>query len=262
MATKIITVANHKGGVGKTTTIVNLAHGLALEGKNVLALDFDPQGHLAPALGLNQEMGTYYLLTMGRKTEQERKFIHQLVRPSGRDTLWVIPGNQDTRGAQVDMSSRERPISYIREAVEIFARNGLDYILVDTSPSLGGLQERALWAADMVIIPTAMEYLSNRGVIDLVSTLKILRDQRQWNGALLGVLPTFYDDTTRQSRESLQNLRDALGDHVLPLIHRATVLREASAEGITIYEKDSSSRAAQEYQEVVKAVLRSKRKQE
>jgi len=119
-----------------------------------------------------------------------------------------------------------------------------------------------LWAADMVIIPTAMEYLSNRGVIDLVSTLKILRDQRQWNGLLLGVLPTFYDDTTRQSRDSLQNLRNALGDHVLPLVHRATVLREASAEGMTIYEKDSSSRAAQEYQKVVKAVLRSKRKQE
>jgi len=258
LSTKIITVANQKGGVGKTTTTINLSHGLALQGKKVLALDFDPQGHLAPALGLNQEMGTYYLLTMGRNTDQERKFIRQQVRHSGRDNLWIIPGNRDTRGAQVDMSTRERPISYIRETLEVFPHNGVDYILIDTSPSLGGLQERALWAADMVIIPTAMEYLSNRGVMDLINTLKELREKHHWRGGLLGVLPTFYDETTKQSQQSLQNLDYALGDQVLPLIHRATVLREAAADGLTIFEKAPGSRSLKEYAQIVKLILRSK----
>jgi len=258
MATKIITVANQKGGVGKTTTVINLCHGLALQGKKVLALDFDPQGNLASALGIKQEMGTYYLLTMGQSRKEERQFIHQTVRTAGREDLWIIPGNQDTRGAQIDMSTRERPVSYIRQVLDIFIKNRLDYIVIDTSPSLGGLQERALWAADLVIVPTAMGYLSNQGVIKLTEILRVLHEKYRWNGKLLGILPTFYDDTTRQSRDSLNNLRKAFGDLVLPIIHRATVLREAAAEGQSIYEQDPDSRAAEEYQRVVKAVLRAR----
>ena len=258
MATKIITVANQKGGVGKTTTVINLCHGLASQGKKVLTLDFDPQGNLASALGIKQEMGTYYLLTMGQNSQQERQFIHQTVRSTGRDNLWIIPGNQDTRGAQIDMSTRERPVSYVRQVLDIFTRNRLDYIVIDTSPSLGGLQERALWAADLVIVPTAMEYLSNKGVIKLAETLKVLHEKYRWDGKLLGILPTFYDDTTRQSRDSLNNLRKAFSDLVLPIIHRATVLREAAAEGRSIYEQHPDSRAAEEYQQVNQAVLRAR----
>lgn len=258
MVTKIITVANQKGGVGKTTTVINLCHGLALQGKKVLALDFDPQGNLASALGIKQEMGIYYLLTMGQNSKEERQFIHQTVRATGRENLWIIPGNQDTRGAQIDMSTRERPVSYVRQVLDIFMKNRLDYIVIDTSPSLGGLQERALWSADLVIVPTAMEYLSNQGVIKLAEILKVLHEKYRWDGKLLGILPTFYDDTTRQSRDSLNNLRKAFGDLVLPTIHRATVLREAAAEGQSIYEQNPDSRATEEYSQVVKAVLRAR----
>jgi|APSaa5957512622_1039677.scaffolds.fasta_scaffold18959_2 chromosome partitioning protein len=258
MVTKIITVANQKGGVGKTTTVINLCHGLALQGKKVLALDFDPQGNLASALGIKQEMGIYYLLTMGQNNPQERQFIHQTVRTTGRENLWIIPGNKDTRGAQIDMSTRERPVSYIRQVLDIFTTNRLDYIVIDTSPSLGGLQERALWAADLVIVPTAMEFLSNQGVITLAETLRILVEKYRWGGKLLGILPTFYDDTTRQSRDSLDHLRGAFGDLVLPIIHRATVLRESAAEGRSIFEQGPDSRAAKEYDQIVKAVLRAR----
>ena len=258
MTTKIITIANQKGGVGKTTTVINLAHGLTLQGKHVLGLDFDPQGNLSSSLLVPQEMGTYYLLTMGQRTEMERTFIKQLVRASGRENLWIIPGNRDTVAAQNDMSTRERPISYVRQTLDMFAHNGLDYIVIDTSPSLGGLQERALWAADWVIIPTAMEYLSNKGVAHLIETMQVLRQERDWRGGLLGILPTFYDKSTRQSRTSLKNLQTAFGEQILHPIHRATILREASAEGQTIFESAPDSRSADEYRQLVKAVLRSR----
>jgi chromosome partitioning protein len=254
--TTILTVANQKGGVGKTTTAINLGHGLALKGKKVLILDFDSQGNVASSLGLRQEMGIYYLLTMGRQSEQEKQFVLQLVRPTGRNNLWVIPGNRDTVAAQMDMSSRERSISYVRQALGIFVGNGLDYIVIDTSPSLGGLQERALWAADWVIIPTAMEYLSNKGVAALIETLKSLRENFEWQGGLLGVLPTFYDNTTKQSQASLNNLGCVLAGQLLPVIHRATVQREAMAEAKTIYEKAPKCRTAREYLGLVDAVLR------
>ncbi len=254
--TKIITVANQKGGVGKSTTVVNLGHGLALQGYRVLLLDFDPQGNLASSLMVEHEMGTYYLLTMGQEREMEKTFVRQLVRSTGRDNLWIIPGNRDTVAAQGDMATRSRPISYIRQALDLFIHNKLDYILIDTSPSLGGLQERALWAADWVIIPTAMEYLSNQGVVQLLETLNDLRDKHIWNGKLLGILPTFYDGQTRQSKTSLENLRNNLGQLVLPSIHRATVLREASSEGQTIFEYAPGSRSAKEYEQIVNAVTR------
>ena len=104
--TRIITIANQKGGVGKSTTAANLGHGLARMGKPVLLLDFDPQGNLASSLMVPQEMGTYYLLTMGQRTEQEKTFVKQQVRPSGRENLWIIPGNRDTVAAQNDMATR------------------------------------------------------------------------------------------------------------------------------------------------------------
>jgi len=262
MSTTIITIANQKGGVGKTTCTVNLAAGLAAIGKQVLALDLDPQGNLSAALGLPQEKGAYYLLTMGQQSEVERAFLKQIVRPTGRPNFWLIPGDRDTVAAQTDLSIRERPISYLRQALEVFTGNGLQYILIDTSPSLGGLQERALWAADWVIIPTALEYLSSQGVSRLLEMLQILQHQRAWTGGLLGVLPTFCDDTTRQSQVTMTQLRQVLNGRLLPAVHRATIQREATAAGQTIFEKAPGCRTAQEYLVIVKAVLRATRKME
>jgi chromosome partitioning protein len=255
MATKIITIANQKGGVGKTTTTINLAHGLARRGKRVLIMDFDPQGQVASALGMRTEMGMYYVLSTGRQSPAEREFAKQWVRFSGREALWIVPGNQETAAAQTNIAAREMPLSHIKDALELFTGQGLDYLLMDTSPSVGGLQERALWAADFVLIPTAMEYLSNEGVVNLLETLEVLHTSKGWQGVLLGILPTFFDAQTRQSQTSLTHLTQAFGAQVLPVIHRATVLREASAEGLTIFEKDPTSRAAQEYETLVRRVL-------
>ena len=253
MPTKIITIANQKGGVGKTLTAVSLAHGLALRGKEVLLIDLDPQGQAAVALGINQEPGAFNLLIAPPGGTVDT--LKQWVRNTGRENLWLIPGNNTTSTAQIVINAEGRPMSCIRDAVRAFTRNGLDYIVFDTAPSVGGIQERAVWAANLLIIPTATEYLSADGVsktLDLVAVLQ----SKLWSGALLGVLPTFYDEQTKESRAMMDSLRQTFKDRLLAPIHRATVLRECVAEGKTIFEKDPGSRAAQEYDALVNLVVK------
>jgi len=124
----------------------------------------------------------------------------------------------------------------------------MDYIIFDTSPSVGGLQERAIWAADLVIIPCATEFASLEAVGNTIVTLQTLKNERRWEGGLLGILPTFYDNKTRESRNSLADLKRDFGEKVLLPIHAATVLRECWSVGKTIFEYAAESRASQEYE--------------
>jgi len=255
MATKVIVCANQKGGVGKTTTAVNLAHGLAQQGKEILLVDLDPQGNCATALGMQPEPGAFYLLTMGQ-TPVDTTYIRQFVRNTGREKLWLIAGDRQTTAAQMMLQAMDRPISAVRESLGRFLRNGLGYIVLDTSPSLGGLQERALWAADLVLVPTAADFLSTDGVRQMVDTLTILQTNKSWPGALLGILPTFLEDQVREHKAGLADLHQLFGNRVLAPIHKAATLRECPGVGLTIFEKDAGSRAADEYKDLVKLVLK------
>jgi len=256
MTAKIITIANQKGGVGKTTTVINLAHGLAMLGKSVLVVDLDPQGQCATSLGMKPEEGAYYLLTMGMKP-QETQFIKQYVRNTGRENLWLIPGDQTTNAAQTVINAREHPVSWIREALARFSNNGhLDYIIIDTAPSVGGVQERALWAADLAVIPSSTEYLATDGVKKITRTLVALQREKSWQGALIGVLPTMYRERLNEHKASIAELNKGFPGKVLAPIHRATTLSECPGEARTIFEKDPESRSAQEYNGFVKEVLR------
>ncbi len=253
--TKIITIANQKGGVGKTTTVINLAHGLALRGKNVLVVDLDPQGQCATSLGMKAEEGAYYLLTMGLG-QQETTYIKQYVRNTGRENLWLIPGDQTTNAAQTVINAQDKPVSHIREVLERFMKNGLDYIILDTAPSVGGIQERALWAADLVVIPSSTEYLSTDGVKKITRMLVALQGEKGWQGALVGVLPTMYRERLREHQASIEELAQGFSDKVLQPIHRATTLSECPGESKTIFEKDPDSRSAAEYAAFVNGILR------
>jgi chromosome partitioning protein len=255
MSTKIISVTNQKGGVGKTTTAVSLAHGLVRKGKQVLLVDLDPQGQSATALGRNPAMGVFYLLTMGT-TPPETAFIKSLVQPTTRDGLWLMPGDQQTMAAQTVLNAQDRPVSCIRDSIARLFSPDLHYIIFDTAPSVGGIQERAVWASDLVIIPTATEFLSADGVGKVVQMMSLLQSSKQWKGSLLGVLPTFYDEQTRESKATLEILRETFGESLLAPIHRATILRECAAEGQTIFEKDPDSRAAQEYRALADLVAK------
>jgi chromosome partitioning protein len=255
MPTKIICIANQKGGVGKTTTAISLAHGLALREKQVLLIDLDPQGQSATALGRSPEPGVFYLLTMGT-SPQETTFVQSWVRSSGREGLYLYPGDRQTMAAQTVLNAQNQPISSIRATVKRFYKEGLHYIIFDTAPSVGGIQERAVWASDLVIVPTATEFLSADGLGKVLRMMSILQHKKKWKGALLGILPTFYDEQTRESRTTMESLQERFGHSLLPPIHRATILRECAASGQTIFETDPTCRAAAEYQALTQLAMK------
>jgi chromosome partitioning protein len=245
----IITIANQKGGVGKTTTAANLAHGLVLEGRKVLLVDLDPQGQCATILGLRPESGAFHLLV----SEIPHK---QIVRMTDRENLYVIMGDKKTATAQTVLSVQRTPITFARDKLlPILNEDGFDYIVIDTSPSVGELQEQALWASQGVLVPCATDYLATDGVFSINATLQKLHAEHNWNGRILGILPTFYDEVTRESRATVLDLQKQFGGLVLTPIHRATVLRECAVEGKTIFELDKTSRAADEYRRLVNFVV-------
>ena len=244
-----LTIANQKGGVGKTTTAVNLAHGLVLRGKKVLLIDLDPQGQCAAILGLKQEPGVFNVLVAELPASQ-------VIRSTDRPNLHVILGDRKTATAQTVLGVQRSPISFTYEhLVSPASKDGYHYLIIDTSPSIGELQEQALWAADYVLIPVAVDYLATDGVFNIQTSLQRIRDEFNWKGEIMGVLPTFYDDITRESKATLQDLKKRFGVHVMEPIHRATILRECPVEGKTIFEMDISCRAAKEYSTLVDHVI-------
>jgi len=246
---KIITIANQKGGVGKTTTAVHLAHGLALKGRKVLLVDLDPQGQCASILGLKQEPGAFSLLVSELPSEQ-------VVRKTDRKDLFVILGDKKTGTAQTLLSIQRSPISYTRDKLTSVVHPGLfDYLILDTSPSVGELQEQALYAAHGVLIPCTVDYMASDGVYNIELTLRRLRGDFKWEGDILGILPTFYDEVTRESKATLEDLKKQYSGLVLTPIHRATILRECAVEGKTIFEHRPSSRAAHQYLNLVNIII-------
>jgi len=154
------------------------------------------------------------------------------------------------------LNVQRTPISFIHSKLVVPAqKDGIDYIVIDTSPSVGELQEQALWAAEGVLIPCAVDYLATDGVYNIALTLKRLHDEFKWQGGMLGILPTFYDTVTRESKATLQDLQKRFGSALLSPIHRATVLRECAVEGKTIFEMAPESRAARQYGDLVTTVL-------
>ena len=255
---KTIVFANQKGGTGKTTSVINVGDAFAALGKRVLLVDFDPQGHTAVSLNLDTEgcVANWLMHPIFNKEQLTPETLNQWIRTTRRENLFLLPGNQMTAKAQRLLTIEEKPINYIKDCLSSIRRMGFDYLLFDTPPSTGGLQEMASWAADLAVIVSSLDYLSADGVSGYVEMLKVLAFEKKWNGKLAGILPTFYDEQTRTTREQMNHLQTAFPNQVFTPIHRATMLREASAEGLTILEKDPKCRSASEYAELARRLLK------
>jgi len=241
-----IAVANQKGGVGKTTTAVALAHGLALKNYTALLLDLDPQGQCASHLGMDQTDGVFNLLVNDPP-------LRDVIKTTGRPGLWLLPGSKRTKTAETMMVIERQGMDTLGEILtERVNGDKLHYLLLDTAPSAGGLQENALFACDVLLIPSAVDYLSLEGVREILKTLQALARPEP---PLVRILPTFFDEVTLESKANLTRLREAFGAAILEPIHRAAVLRKCPALGMTIFEHDPESRAAREYAGVVWEVI-------
>ncbi|WP_144717353.1 ParA family protein [Agrococcus jejuensis] len=248
---RIIAMCNQKGGVGKTTTTINLGASLAEYGRRVLAVDFDPQGALSAGLGIeNHESTTIYDLLLSSKRDTREAIQHSSV-----EGLDVIPANIDLSAAEVHLVSevaREQILARVLRQVS----DDYDVILVDCQPSLGLLTVNALTAAHGVLVPLECEYFALRGVALLKETIDKVQDRLNPALRLDGILATMYDSRTLHSREVLQRVVEAFGPSVLETVIRRTVkFPDASVAGtpITQYAPEHSASAA--YRQVARELI-------
>jgi chromosome partitioning protein len=245
---RVISFANQKGGVAKTTTTLNLGVALAEQNLRVLLCDLDPQGNLTMSQGLNPDTieRSMFDVLVHRLPIQE--VIHHI-------EVDIAVSSIDLAGAELALSSmigRERALEKAIAPV----RDSYDYVLIDTPPSLGLLTINALVASNGVIVPVQCEYLSLRGLVQLENTLSMIRENLNPEVGIEGILPTMYDSRTLHSREAVEILQENFGDLVFDTKIKKTVrYAEAPVKGTSVLKYDPSGSAAQAYRDLAKEVL-------
>ena len=251
---KVIALANQKGGVGKTTTAINLGAALTEQGRQVLLVDMDPQGALSVGLGLNPLAleHTVYNLLMDRKADPG-----SAVERTKQDGLDLLPSNIDLAAAEVllvGQVAREQALSRVLRVL----RKRYDYVLIDCPPSLGLLTVNALTAADGVLIPLECEYFALRGMALLMDTIEKVREDINPDLEIVGILATMYDSRTVHGREVLGRVEDAFGGRVFRTVIAKTIrFAEAPVAGESILTYAGSSAGAVAYRELAKEVVAS-----
>jgi chromosome partitioning protein len=247
----VISVVNQKGGVGKTTTAVNLAAGLAEAGKFVLLVDLDPQGNATSGLGLKAEendRGLYHAV-MG----QDR--LHDVIYNTAHAGLRVVPATPDLAGANVELvtvEGRESKLSDILSEI----KHAYDYIIIDCPPSLGILTLNGLVAADHILIPVQAEYFALEGLGQLLKTIDLVRDNIKPSLNVMGAILTMFDNRNRLSEEVLQELYKYFPNTIFrSVIPRTVRLAEAPSYGKSIFHYEPSGKAAKAYERLTREVL-------
>jgi chromosome partitioning protein len=249
---RTIAIANQKGGVGKTTTTINLSACLAEAGKKVLVIDMDPQGNCTSGFGINKNeiKNTIYELILGECS------LRECTMPvEGIDTLKIIPANVNLAGAEIDIldvNDRE----YILKNEIDYVRDDYDFIIIDCPPSLNMLTVNALTTADTVLVPIQCEYYALEGISQLIHTIDLIHDRLNEKLKIEGVVFTMYDARTNLSSDVVNNVKENLDTKIYnSIIPRNVRLAEAPSNGMPINLYDSKSSGAESYRNLAKEII-------
>lgn len=247
---RIYAIANQKGGVGKTTTAVNLGSGFARLGQKVLVVDMDQQCNATVALGGDKSMRpSSYEVLEGDFT------LSEAAQPGGPQNMWLVPGSPDLAGSVVELPRLTSPNTRLREKLGT-VKDDFDFILIDCPPALGPVTVNALAAADRVIVPVQAEYLALEGLVEFLDTLSTVRREMNPTLELAGVLVTMHDERTRLAQDVERELRDHFSETVFrTVIPRTVRVAEAPSYGIPVTDYSPSSRGSEAYLALAEEVM-------
>lgn len=248
---RVIAIANQKGGVGKTTTAINLSACLAEKGKKVLSIDMDPQGNMTSGLGLdkNSVENTIYDLIIGNVE------IDEAIQKEVLENLDIIPTSIDLSGAEIELLDVENKEFIVRNSVSEVKEN-YDYIIIDCPPSLSMLTINAMTTADSVLVPIQCEYYALEGLSQLIHTVELVRNRLNPKLQIEGVVFTMYDARTNLSLQVVENVKENLQQNIYKtIIPRNIRLAEAPSYGVPINQYDAKSAGAESYMRLADEVI-------
>jgi len=251
--TKIVSIVNQKGGVGKTTTAVNLATALAAIGKSVLLVDLDPQGNASTGLGVppsERKRSSYELL-------MENAPVGDVAQNTSIPLLDIIPATIDLSAAEIELATTERREQLLKIAFAGEKAHGYDYILIDCPPSLGLVTINALVASHQIFIPLQCEFYALEGLSHLLKTFKLIQRKLNPQLTIMGVVLTMYDKRNRLTQHIEEDVRDFLGDVVFQtVIPRNVRMSEAPSHGLPALLYDMNCRGSQAYLKLARELLK------
>lgn len=249
---RVIAIANQKGGVGKSTTTINLAASMIEKKKRVLVIDIDPQGNSTSGLGINKEEinKTIYDLMLG-----ELKIKECLIKSSTMENLYIIPSHRNLAGAEIELIDVPNKEYILKQYVDKI-KDAFDFVLIDCPPSLNTLTVNAMTTADSVLVPIQCEYYALEGLSQLIYTIDLVRDRLNENLEIEGIVFTMYDGRTCLSSQVVENVKANLDEKVFDtLIPRNVRLAEAPSYGLPINLYDSKSTGAVRYRKLAEEII-------